>query len=251
MAYTANQAPRILMNEQRRSRVALTAALAASVLLCCLSMAGCSQGDSPTPTAYLTDGTAEIQVCKGAGIEKCDYEPTEVPELIDVRNPDWMALRSERKSSTWTMCYLDLPGGLFTKRKLMFDCEPVYEPLPDEDGPGSSALRDGLMKSLANMAEAAATFEVCAANSDVDTDSSLKWTGHSIAIASAADRMTTHHDYPELYNAFEMHRAKLATSEAFQSETLDHTNNCDADSLRDAGEYLRESTEIEEFYLTN
>jgi len=216
-----------------------------------LSVGGCTEGDSPIPTSYRTDGTATLEVCKGAGIEKCNNELAEVPELIDLRDPDWSSLRSERKSSTWTMCYLDLPGGLFTKRKLMFDCEPIYEPLSDGDVSNSVGLRDALMKSLANMAEAAATFDVCADYYVDDAETSLAWTGHSIALASGAERMTAHNNYPEMLLAFEVQRSQLGASEEFQSETREYMSNCDAESLAEAGEYIRQNEQVIARYLSN
>ncbi len=62
--------------------------------------------------------------------------------------------------------------------------------------------------------------------------------------------MTTHLDYPEMYLAFEMQRVKLVDSEDFRAEMLEYTNNCDADSLREAGEHVRQSEEIAAFYLS-
>ena len=218
-----------------------------SIVVICAN--ACTRVDGPSPTAYRTDGSAEIQVCKGAGIEKCEYEPTEVPELIDLRDSNWDLLRSERKSSTLTMCYLDLPGATFTKRKLMFDCEPIYDPLPDTDSMNSSKRQAALIKSMANMAEAAATFEVCRDYYGDDTDKWLAWNGHVIALRAIAEQMTPAKDDAALYLAFEARRAQLVESEGFRSETLEYMSNCDANSFDEAGEYIRQNEDIARYYL--
>jgi hypothetical protein len=173
-----------------------------------------------------------------------------VPELIDVRDPNWSGIRSERKSATWTMCYMDLAWGIFTKRKLMFDCEPLYEPLSGPDIAGSPELREALMESLANMAEASAMFRICAANSSV-ADESVAWSDHSTAIADSAARIAMHLQATEFLVVFDAQTSDMINSGQFQHETLDYTNNCDAVSLREASVYLQQSAEIEAFYLSN
>lgn len=222
-----------------------------SILIVVICATGCTQAEDPIPTAYRTDGTAKLQVCKGAGIEKCDYEQVEVPELIDLRDPDWSLLRSERKSSTWTMCYLDLPGETFTKRKLMFDCEPIYDPLPTTDAMNPDKRQDALIKSLANMAEAVATFEVCRNFYEDDSETWLAWNRYVIAIRAAAEQMTPGKDDAALYLAFEAHRAQLVESEEFRSETLKYMSNCDAKSFAEAGDYVRQNEEAAQYYLSN
>ena len=220
------------------------------VLIAATSIAGCAQDDSPVATGYRTNGTAKLQVCKGAGIEKCEYEPTDVPERIDLQDPDWNLLRAEQKSSTRTMCYLDLPGGPFTKRKLMFDCEPIYEPVPTTDRMNPENRRDALVKNLANMAEAAATFEVCRNFYKDDAETWLAWNRYLIALRAAAEQMTPGKDDAALYLAFEAHRGQLVDSEEFRSETLEYMENCDATSFEEAGDYIRKSEDVAKHYLT-
>lgn len=202
------------------------------------------------PSGYRTDGTAKEQICRGFGIEKCDYEAVQVPEFIDLRDPNWSGIRSEQKSATRTMCYMDLASGVFSKRKLVFDCEPIFEPLPGSDLAGSPELREALMESFANMTEASAMFRVCADNS-TNADESVAWSNHSMEIAASAERIAQHLQAIDFYVAFEAQTAELIESGQFQSETLDYTSNCDAESLRDAGIYMQQSAEIEAFYLSN
>jgi hypothetical protein len=226
------------------------AALSIALLFCGLVLAGCTPGDSSAPSGYRTDGTAKEQICRGFGIEKCDYEEVQVPEFIDVRDPNWSGIRSERKSATRTMCYMGLAWGVFTKRKLMFDCEPIYEPLPRADLAGSPELRDALMESFAIMAEASAMFRICATNT-ASTDESAAWSNHATEIGASAERIAMHLQATEFLLAFETQASKMIHSGQFQIETLDYTNNCDAESLREARVYVQQSAEIEAFYLSN
>ena len=239
---TGLSAPGFLATRRAKVSVAL--------LFCGLVLAGCSPGDSPAPSGYRTDGTAKEQICRGFGIEKCDYEPAQVPELIDVRDPNWAGIRSERKSAVRTMCYMDLAWGVFTKRKLMFDCEPIYESLPGSAVAGSPELREALMESFDNMAEASAMFLICAANT-ASTDESAAWSNHATEIGASAERIAKHLQATEFLLAFETQTSKMINSGQFQAETLDYTNNCDAESLREAGVFVRQSAEIEAFYLSN
>jgi hypothetical protein len=220
-------------------------------IIVAILVGACSQEGSAVPTAFRTDGTAKLQVCKGIGIEKCEYEPTEVPEFIDLRDPNWDLLRSERKSSTWTMCYLDLPGEPFTERKLMFDCEPVNEPQPNLDPASSNNRQDALIKSLANMAEAAATFEVCRDYYKDDSETWLAWNGYVIALRAAAEQMIPAKDDAAFYLAFEARRAQLFESAEFQSETLEYMSNCDATSFAEAGDYVQQNEEAAQYYQSN
>ena len=224
---------------------AQTVLISIFVLSLMMGPVACSGDDTRVPVAYRTDGTAKLQVCKGVGIEKCDYEPTEIPGLIDLRDPYWSGLRSERKSSTWTMCYLDQPRGIFTKRLLMFDCEPIYDQVPEAGIAQSQILREQIIPSLSNLAEAAATFEVCAFDSDIDAEDSLKWAGHSITLGEIVARVSEDYDDEGLALAYEMVRVKIYESEGFKSEALEYTKNCDAESLLDADRYVRESQDID------
>ena len=204
------------------------------VLLLSFVATACTRDDSTAPTMYLTDGTAKLQVCKGIGLEKCEYEPAEIPARIGARHPFWETLRSERKSSTLTMCYVDQPGDLFTKRKLMFECEPVHYEAPDASPAMSQEIQDQVIPSLTNLAEAAATFEVCAFDSDIEDEAALEWARQSLAVTDIATRLTDHYPDDRLYLAFEMLRVKMYESDEFKSETFDYTNNCNAESLSDA-----------------
>lgn len=219
------------------------------VLSLAIGLVACTDEHSQMPTAYRTDGTAKLEVCKGAGIEKCVDEPKDIPNLIDLRNPRWRGIRSERKSSILTMCYLDQPAGLFTKRKLRFKCEPIYDQLPNVKANESQDLQDSLERNLANMAEAAAMFQICASDKGLDAEASLKWTGYSLALADIADGLSQHFGHDELFLAYEMLQAKLYSSDEFKSETIKQMENCNAQSLRDADQYVHESRDIEAQYL--
>jgi len=216
-----------------------------SAVLLIIGVAACTYDESPIPSAFRTDGTAKLQVCKGLGIEKCDYEPTEIPEFIDLRDPYWASLRSEKKSSTWTMCYLDQPGGVLTKRLLMFDCEPVYDQPMDPSAGSSPPIPQNLIESLENMAEAAATFEVCADYYDTDDEISLRWTGYALELEALVDRLSEHYQDDRLLLMYEARRAGLYTSEDFVKDSLLATGYCSVESFKAGDQYVREAQSVQ------
>ena len=214
------------------------------ILLLAISTSACTDDESPRPTAYSTDGTAKLQVCKGLGIEKCDYEPKDIPEVIDLRDPYWVSLRSERKSSTLTMCYLDQPRGVLTKRLLMFECKPIFDQPMDIDIGQSQPLPENLIQSLANLAEAAATFEVCADDAGPDAQLSLQWTGYSLALGDIVEHMSERYQDDRLLLEYEMRRVQFYASEGFKSESLTSTGYCGVDSFKAGDRYVREAQSI-------
>jgi hypothetical protein len=221
--------------------VALDMRFLVPVVILTIGVAACTFDESPIPTAFRTDGTAKLQVCKGLGIEKCDYEPVEIPEFIDLRDPRWAPLRSEKKSSTRTMCYLDQPRGALTKRLLMFDCEPVFDQLVDRGPNASRPIPENLIKSLENIAEAAATFNVCADYYDDEVEISQRWTSYAEELGTLVNSLSEHYQDERLLLTYETRRAQLYDSEDFKNESLLATGYCDVESFRAGEQYVREA----------
>ncbi len=73
---------------------------------------------------YRTFGSGKIRTCKGIGFEVCSYEEITLPDLIDQAKSPLNGIRHEKKSD-YTMCYMDLEEGIWTKKLLMFRCIPV------------------------------------------------------------------------------------------------------------------------------
>ena len=214
-----------------------------------LGVASCSRDDGSPPIAYRTDGTAKLQVCTGAGIEKCDYEPQAIPELVDPRDRRWSGIRSEYKSSTRTMCYLDQPDSLFTKRLLMFACKPIREGEESARGIQAELEKQRVLESLTNLALASASFEVCAFESSVDADTSMEWIGHSLELSEMAESLSTHYSDDAMMLVYEMQRVSAFDSAEFKSQSLDQTNQCDNSSLRGAESFVAQSREVVSFYV--
>lgn len=73
---------------------------------------------------YHTNGLGKIQVCKGIGLETCGYQEVQIPALVNTMRREWGGVYHEKKSN-FTMCYLQMEQGIWTKKKLMFKCVPT------------------------------------------------------------------------------------------------------------------------------
>jgi len=214
------------------------------VLFLTVCTCSCTFDDTPVSTVFRTDGTAKLQVCKGLIIEKCDYEPKNIPELIDSRDSYWASLRSEKKSSTLTMCYMDQPRGVIKKRKLMFKCEPVIDQLTVIDIADAPALPENLVQSLTNLAEAAAIFDICADDAGPYVEISSRWTALSSALGDVVGRMATHYPDVKLQVEYEMRRLQFYESEQFKSKSLRNMEYCNLESSKAADQFVREAQAI-------
>ena len=92
------------------------------VLICWLCFPNLAQSDQAQ--IYRTFGSGKIQTCKGIFIEACGYEEVSLPALIDQAKSQLHGIWHEKKSD-YTMCYMELEGGIWTKKTLMFRCIPV------------------------------------------------------------------------------------------------------------------------------
>ncbi len=75
---------------------------------------------------YRTTGVGKVQLCKGIGIEMCDYEPAEIPKVIDQLFGGWNIWHEAKRGDRY-MCYQLLEPGIWTKELLMFECTPVQK----------------------------------------------------------------------------------------------------------------------------
>ena len=73
---------------------------------------------------YRTLGSGKIETCKGIGFEVCSSEEITLPKLIDQAKSPLNGIRHEKKRD-YTMCYMDLEQGIWTKKFLLFRCIPV------------------------------------------------------------------------------------------------------------------------------
>jgi hypothetical protein len=73
---------------------------------------------------YRTFGSGKIETCKGIGFEVCSDEEITLPDLIDQAKSRLNAIWHEEKRD-YTMCYMDLEQGIWTKKLLRFRCIPV------------------------------------------------------------------------------------------------------------------------------
>jgi hypothetical protein len=129
-----------------------------------LGATACDSGPHVKAQAYKTDGSGQIQTCWGAGIQFCGFESASLPEFINAHDPEWGYIRSDRKPEGFTMCYLDLPGGIFSERLLMFRCEPLDIRVPTSASLDPQRVKVKVLENLQALAESAAGFEVCASD---------------------------------------------------------------------------------------
>ena len=212
--------------------------------------AACDSGPHVEAQAYKTHGTGRIRTCTGAGIEMCNYESADVPQFIDAHDSKWTGVRAEWKSEDYTMCYLNLPGGFFSERLLMFRCEPLDQQVSMSTSFNSERLKTKILKNLESLASASAAFEICASDRQIADEQAIEWISYSIDLARIAEDISTHFRDNLLYLSFELARFKIGEDTNFRSEMLDQAGGCAAASLLNAARYVSETREVAAFYLT-